>query len=293
MKKIFSLLGAMFLMGSLSAQNTIPQSFSCEVSGSARAIECLDGSVFSQAPTDFKTAHPSNSEIEFMQAQNVKGVSSISALRFFGIQLVYAGGWVPQNDFDPMTFTVKICANENGLPGAEIYSQEVALNHNDTGESFGNNPVNVYYWDFEPATPINNLPADFWLVVANSDSDAWFLWLNKPDGVGPVATFGIQEGDPQDTPSYWFANPKIDGLGVCIKGTPSGVDMIEANKPYSLSVSGNTISVDSGEVAVYDMNARRVAYAEKGISYTAQAGTYVLRIVVDGMTYVEKAVVTK
>ena len=100
MKKIFSLLGAMFLMGSLSAQNTIPQSFSCEVSGSARAIECLDGSVFSQAPTDFKTAHPSNSGIEFMQAQNVKGVSSISALRFFGIQLVYAGGWVPQNDFD-------------------------------------------------------------------------------------------------------------------------------------------------------------------------------------------------
>lgn len=167
------------------------------------------------------------------------------------------------------------------------------MNHNDTGETFGNNPVSVYYWDFEPATPINNLPADFWLVVANSDSDAWLLWLNKPGGVGPVATFGIQEGDSQDTPSYWFANPKIDGLGVCIKGTPSGVDMIEANKPYSLSVIGNTISVDAGEVTIYDMNARRVAYAEKGISYTAQAGTYVLRIVVDGMTYVEKAVVTK
>lgn len=108
MKKIFSLLSAMFLMGSLSAQNTIPQSFSCE-GGSARAIECLEGSVFSQAPIDFTTAHVSNSGIEFMQAQNVKGVSSISALRFFGIQMLYSGGWAPQNDFDPMTFTVDLC----------------------------------------------------------------------------------------------------------------------------------------------------------------------------------------
>ena len=293
MKKIFSLLGAMFLMGSLSAQNTIPQSFSCEVSGSARAIECLDGSVFSQAPVEFDTGYPSNSGIELMQAQNVKGVSSISAIRFFGIQLVYAGGWAVQNDFDPMTFTVKICANENGLPGAEIYSQEVALNHNDTGETFGNNPISIFYWDFEPATPINNLPADFWLVISNSDSEAWFLWIDQKDGVGPIATFGTQQGEPEGTPSHWFLREGAPGLGVCIKGTPSGVDMIEANKPYSLSVSGNTISVDAGEVTIYDMNARRVAYAEKGISYTAQAGTYVLRIVVHGMTYVEKAVVTK
>lgn len=63
-------------------------------------------------------------------------------------------------------------------------------------------------------------------------------------------------------------------------------------RPYTLTIHGHRISVTCrGEVCIYDMNGRFVVTGADMVEYTAQIGVYIIRISVDGRTYVEKVTV--
>ena len=63
-------------------------------------------------------------------------------------------------------------------------------------------------------------------------------------------------------------------------------------RPYALTVHGHLIAVTcKGEVRIYDMNGRSVVTGSDVVEYTAHTGTYVIRISVNGRTYVEKGTV--
>ncbi|WP_080737629.1 DUF2436 domain-containing protein [Porphyromonas gulae] len=63
-------------------------------------------------------------------------------------------------------------------------------------------------------------------------------------------------------------------------------------RPYALTVDGHRIAVTCrGEVRIYDMNGRSVVTGSDVVEYMAQTGVYVIRISVDGRTYVEKVAV--
>ncbi|PDP76266.1 choice-of-anchor J domain-containing protein, partial [Porphyromonas gingivalis] len=76
---------------------------------------------------------------------------------------------------------------------------------------------------------------------------------------------------------------------VCVDYIPDGVADVTAQKPYTLTVVGKTITVTcQGEAMIYDMNGRRLAAGRNTVVYTAQGGYYAVMVVVDGKSYVEK-----
>ena len=79
---------------------------------------------------------------------------------------------------------------------------------------------------------------------------------------------------------------------VCVDYIPDGVADVTAQKPYTLTVVGKTITVTcQGEAMIYDMNGRRLAAGRNTVVYTAQGGHYAVMVVVDGKSYVEKLAV--
>ncbi|ATR97826.1 Lys-gingipain Kgp [Porphyromonas gingivalis] len=79
---------------------------------------------------------------------------------------------------------------------------------------------------------------------------------------------------------------------VCVDYIPDGVADVTAQKPYTLTVVGKTITVTcQGEAMIYDMNGRRLAAGRNTVVYTAQGGYYAVMVVVDGKSYVEKLAV--
>ncbi len=69
----------------------------------------------------------------------------------------------------------------------------------------------------------------------------------------------------------------------------TGLADITAEKPYTMTVNGNTIAVNcQGEVSFFDIKGRRLKVENGMTAYTAQTGFYAVRIVVDGQVYVEK-----
>ena len=76
-----------------------------------RAIECMPEATYSNPPVDFETGVNSNlsgADGGYRVAHRVEGFSNpISAIRIFGIQALYSGGWSPANGVDPLNFEVK------------------------------------------------------------------------------------------------------------------------------------------------------------------------------------------
>lgn len=72
----------------------------------------------------------------------------------------------------------------------------------------------------------------------------------------------------------------------------TGLADITAEKPYTMTVNGNTIAVNcQGEVSFFDIKGRRLKVENGMTAYTAQTGFYAVRIVVDGQVYVEKVLI--
>lgn len=78
---------------------------------------------------------------------------------------------------------------------------------------------------------------------------------------------------------------------VKVQGT--SVANVANDKPYTVAVSGKTITVESpaAELTIFDMNGRRVAAAKNRLVFEAQNGVYAVRIAAEGKTYTEKVVV--
>ena len=174
-----------------------------------RAIECMPEATYSNPPVDFETGTNSSVDAGYRVAHRVEGFDSpISAIRIFGIQALFSGGWSPANGVDPLNFEVKFYNDNGGTVGSEITAaaQTVALNHVNTGETFATSYI-VYHWDFVPESPITGLPSTFWVSFANTDANAWFLWIDQPGGLGS----GMQYTEDDGTWDYTDY-----GCGICL-----------------------------------------------------------------------------
>ncbi len=162
-----------------------------------RAIECMPEATYSNAPVDFETGVNSNANAGYRVAQRITGFEyPIGAIRIFGIQAFQPGtGWVPMNNVDPFSFEFKFYQDNGGVPGSEItdLGTTAILNHNNTGETFANDYL-VYYWDYIPDAPIAGLPATFWVSAANTESNAWFLWIDQLGGMGTAMQLDMSAG---------------------------------------------------------------------------------------------------
>lgn len=75
----------------------------------------------------------------------------------------------------------------------------------------------------------------------------------------------------------------------CTKFVPQSAQTIAVQKPYTLTVTENTITVScSGKATIYDMKGRQLASGTNKVVFTAQNNVYVVRIEIDGKTYAER-----
>lgn len=156
-----------------------------------RAIEGMPDATYNNIPTDFETGVTSNIDAGYIVAQKIAGFADpVSAFRFYGIQGIYSDAWNPMNDVDPFEFQIKFYADNAGTPGAEIYSETVSLNHVNTEVMFAE-VYQVFHWDYTPSSPITGLSETFWIGIANTNTDAWFMWINTPSGQGSGAQYDI------------------------------------------------------------------------------------------------------
>ncbi|PDP45451.1 hemagglutinin, partial [Porphyromonas gingivalis] len=140
-----------------------------------------------------------------------------------------------------------------------------------------------------------------------------FFWINLDDvvitsGNAPSYTYTIYRNNTQiasGVTETTYRDPDL-ATGFYTYGVkvvyPNGESAIEtatlnitsladvtAQKPYTLTVVGKTITVTcQGEAMIYDMNGRRLAAGRNTVVYTAQGGHYAVMVVVDGKSYVEK-----
>ncbi|AUR47189.1 hemagglutinin A [Porphyromonas gingivalis] len=143
-----------------------------------------------------------------------------------------------------------------------------------------------------------------------------FFWINLDDvvitsGNAPSYTYTIYRNNTQiasGVTETTYRDPDL-ATGFYTYGVkvvyPNGESAIEtttlnitsladvtAQKPYTLTVVGKTITVTcQGEAMIYDMNGRRLAAGRNTVVYTAQGGYYAVMVVVDGKSYVEKLAV--
>lgn len=172
----------------------------------AKAIECMEDATYSQPPVNFETGVTANTNEGYEAAHLVENFEyPIQALRFFGIQAFFSGSWNPMNNVDPYDFVINFYANNGGLPGELLKTETATLSHVNTGETFATDYI-VYHWDFIPDSPIDNLPATFWIGIANSNTNAWFLWIDQVGGIGATAQYIDGAWNTTDS----------DGFGLCI-----------------------------------------------------------------------------
>ncbi|MDH7903273.1 hemagglutinin A [Porphyromonas gingivalis] len=143
-----------------------------------------------------------------------------------------------------------------------------------------------------------------------------FFWINLDDvvitsGNAPSYTYTIYRNNTQiasGVTETTYRDPDL-ATGFYTYGVkvvyPNGESAIEtatlnitsladvtAQKPYTLTVVGKTITVTcQGEAMIYDMNGRRLAAGRNTVVYTARGGYYAVMVVVDGKSYVEKLAV--
>ncbi len=201
-------------------------------SSTFRAIECMPEATYSNTPTDFETGATSNIDAGYIVAQKIEGFGNpIGAIRFFGIQGFYSGGWGAMNDVDPFEFEIKFYADNAGTPGAEIATYSESLNHVDLGVPFAT-IFNVFHWNFTPSTPISGLPATFWIGIANTNTNAWFMWLDTPSGQGSAMQYDIELGT-------WDVSD--NSCGICI--VPVLTEAAAPAAPTALTVTPEPMGV--------------------------------------------------
>jgi len=160
-----------------------------------KAIECMPEATYSNVPTDFTTGVTSNTDAGYIVAQQIEGFEHpVGAIRFFGIQGFHDGSsFNPMNDVDPFGFEINFYEDDAGTPGTLISTETVSLNHVNTDVTFAD-VYHVFHWDYTPTSPITGLTETFWVGIANTNTDAWFLWIDTQTGSGSGAQYDIAAG---------------------------------------------------------------------------------------------------
>ncbi len=109
--------------------------------------------------------------------------------------------------------------------------------------------------------------------------------------------FTFEAGKTYHFQALYYDGPSWQTSGdyVTLTITGEGTDLSEVTtvKPYTMAIVGNKIMATcNGHIALYDMNGRYVVGGIDKLEYTVPMGSYVIRLSINGRTYLEKIAVS-
>jgi hypothetical protein len=171
---------------------------------------CPTTSFFSQPPVMPDgpwSAFTSDSFFPYIVYENYTGLTQpIGAVHFWGLNLLFAGGWFDCSGENPMTFEIKFYPDNAGLPGAVLYSETLTILSDATGLIYSGYPL--FHYKAVLTNPVNM--AAGWIsiqgVSTGTPDDCVFLWMNSQVGDNlAYQQFGSDPlGNAQDDMSLCF-----------------------------------------------------------------------------------------
>jgi hypothetical protein len=215
--KFFSvLLFSLFLITGMAQQQvtnmiTYKQGPDHQQNGPAGVGEaCPVNSIFSQPPsipTDLWAASTSDSFFPYLVYENFTGVTDlIGTVHFWGLNLLYDGGWYDCTGEDPMTFEIKFYQDNANFPGNVVYSETIQISRIITGLSYAGYPLYHYKAVLSNAVSL----AGGWISIQGvsngTPQNCVFLWMSSEIG----DSFAYQFSPPN-------MNPLTDDLSLCFE----------------------------------------------------------------------------
>lgn len=219
--------------------------------GSSRAIECPEGSIYSQAPVNYENAVNSEEGSDLrVYAEFVDVSAPIGGVSFFAINAFNNGGWAACTEPN-QEFSIQFCEKQaDGTPGSVVADYDVEVTGVETGEMFaGSFPIYQFTASFDEMTVLQN---GFLSVQGTSNPDCWFMWVDNTDAPGT----GYQADDAG------VMTAKDNNMGFCLTPYQGETDWL------SLEDYAGTINPTTKETfelgVVYD-----ATYLAEGV-YNAQ-----------------------
>ncbi|MGF3584392.1 MAG: OmpL47-type beta-barrel domain-containing protein [Thermoplasmatota archaeon] len=104
----------------------------------------------------------------------------IGNIEFYGLCLIYSGGWIPGNQ-NTLPFEVKFYEDGGTAPGAVVATYTLpAITPENTGQVYAG--FTMYKWTYD-ITPSVSLE-DGWISIQSTTAPdgAWLLWAGSPEG---------------------------------------------------------------------------------------------------------------
>jgi len=182
MKKLFILLLIVTLTISLFAvsEKVTDKQLTADNPTFSRGLFCPPGTIFSLHANGFTSASTSDVDPGYILYQNFNMIVPIEGIHFWGINLMYDGGWTGCTE-NPMNFEIVIYEDSGGLPGTVVceYSELLLLGIY-SGSTFSDFPIYEYYYEFPPYCDLDN----GWISIQGNpggDAECWFMWINSGD----------------------------------------------------------------------------------------------------------------
>jgi len=151
------------------------------------------------------------SDESYIVYESFSSQTTISTLRFIGIDAFYDGDWSDCLE-EPMIFKIQFYVNDNGMPGIEHGSYTVETNPIPTGQLYAGYESNEYYCVIEPSIAMEN----GWVSIQgiSDPQDCMFLWMSGTDGDGESYQW---QGGPDLVPTGY-------DRGLCLYSTVSEIE---------------------------------------------------------------------
>ena len=278
------------------------------------ASACMEDSAFSQRPympaESGWAASTSNEGSLWKCYENFSGLTApVSALRWWGVDNEYAGGWNECDRVEPDSFRASFYADEAGQPGALVKEMLVEPTVVDTG-LLGQGVYN--FKEYEAVLQEKVRLDQGWISIEGAGaSTCWFLWttsaesadgyLQVHDSDPPVALLGGLSlcivTDPECTPiadlsmdsttsGSTVSQPAFNDIYACGGGDAPGPEAVYRFVPAAdgdVEISLTDIAIDLNLYLLEGqcLPAQCTAFGDETLSFSAAAGTEYF-IVVDG-----------
>ncbi|MCD4734597.1 MAG: carboxypeptidase-like regulatory domain-containing protein [Bacteroidales bacterium] len=205
----------------------------------AEVIECFPMAILSHPSTNFTSAAISSAdpEAKYLVATKISGspMTLCSLCRVWGLRLWYNGGWAECFE-DPMELEYGFWEDDNGEPGALIYSMISQVTPTYIGETFAGFPL----WQWDAYIPVHVCLVNGWFTVqaTANNTNCWWLWVNAPDYPGTGLQWNEGVWTQTDYP-----------FGFCFSGWNSLDHDVRVSSIISPS-SGQNLGIELVEVTI-------------------------------------------
>ncbi len=190
---------------------------------------CMGNAAFAQRPTmpaeNSWGAYTSNTDSGYKCYESYFGVANpITGLRWWGVDVTWDPSFSECDRPDPDPFLITFYADEAGMPGTLVHTEEVSALPLNTG-LVGSDFYEIKEYEAALSETVS-LAAGWISIEGTGDSSCWFLWAYSPEGNGS-ALQAVGSGDPGLT---------MHDLSLCIatEMTPHPADL---NADFQLVLS--------------------------------------------------------